>query len=341
MLVLVRGGLLFGGGSLIAVVAACGLSAVGATNVTGDGGSVDGSSSAGDGALTDGPDGPDGPGDDGGATTCIGDRMTDPANCGACNHDCLGGACVGGACQPTVFVAGESGARGVAVVGQTLLWTRESASLVRSRPLSGGATTTVITLVDAPTDVTGDGQHIWVTARAAGEISKWGADGSSVWTKSGFDTPTGITKDGTAVYYAIQNQDHIESMDLDGNQTQTRMSGLNYPADVAVSVDKIYSASGSGILVAPLAFGTPVTNVSPTSRFKDGGGDLIHTGVTVEGSTIWFTIGSLGTVATVPTSGGAARVLATNQADPEGIAVSANAIYWANQGDGTIMKLAR
>jgi hypothetical protein len=37
----------------------------------------------------------------GGAPACPGaDVMTDRLNCGRCNHDCLGGACVAGACQP-------------------------------------------------------------------------------------------------------------------------------------------------------------------------------------------------------------------------------------------------
>jgi len=36
-----------------------------------------------------------------------------------------------------------------------------------------------------------------------------------------------------------------------------------------------------------------------------------------------------------------AKVLAQAQLDPEGVAVSSNAIFWANTGAGTIMRLAR
>jgi len=35
------------------------------------------------------------------------DVSTDPANCGACGHDCLGGDCLGGMCQPLVLFTGQ------------------------------------------------------------------------------------------------------------------------------------------------------------------------------------------------------------------------------------------
>lgn len=41
----------------------------------------------------------------GGAPACIpGDAECDPENCGAPHHDCLGGACTAGACQPVALV---------------------------------------------------------------------------------------------------------------------------------------------------------------------------------------------------------------------------------------------
>ena len=37
------------------------------------------------------------------------DLDNDPKNCGACNHDCLGGACSGGMCQPDLLMPLENG----------------------------------------------------------------------------------------------------------------------------------------------------------------------------------------------------------------------------------------
>jgi hypothetical protein len=47
-------------------------------------------------------------GDGGGG---CGDTTTDPHNCGRCSHDCLGGACDAGACQPVAIVPGSAGYR--------------------------------------------------------------------------------------------------------------------------------------------------------------------------------------------------------------------------------------
>src|ERR1700722_18381747 len=43
------------------------------------------------------------------ASPC-GDTQGSPSNCGRCGHDCLGGACSMGACQPIALVASDSGA---------------------------------------------------------------------------------------------------------------------------------------------------------------------------------------------------------------------------------------
>ncbi len=63
--------------------------------------------SIGDSGGSDGPigDGAAGDGNSEAASSCPGINIaTDPKNCGACVHDCLGGACNAGACQPVLIV---------------------------------------------------------------------------------------------------------------------------------------------------------------------------------------------------------------------------------------------
>src|SRR5580704_16226260 len=38
---------------------------------------------------------------------CV-DTMTDPHDCGACGHDCLGAICLSGACRPVVLASGQA-----------------------------------------------------------------------------------------------------------------------------------------------------------------------------------------------------------------------------------------
>ena len=86
----------------------------------------------------------------------------------------------------------------------------------------------------------------------------------------------------------------------------------------------------------------PRSVLSPPSRFRDGGGDLLHDGVAVLGGTAFFTIAQEGIVASIATDGSApASIIANNQLGPKGIAVTDKAIYWANSRAGTIMRLAR
>ena len=69
---------------------------------SGDGGSagVDGGAGAGGSSGGAGMDGGSGAGGSAGADSGCGDTTSSPQNCGACGHDCLGGACVLGKCQP-------------------------------------------------------------------------------------------------------------------------------------------------------------------------------------------------------------------------------------------------
>jgi hypothetical protein len=56
------------------------------------------------------------------STTGAGGSSTDPLNCGAAKHDCQGGKCVGGVCQPFVVADGLASPRGFAVADQQILW---------------------------------------------------------------------------------------------------------------------------------------------------------------------------------------------------------------------------
>src|SRR5688572_31922433 len=60
-----------------------------------------GGRSGGDGSSGSLIDGASSGGPDATTTTCDGvDLTSDAKHCGACSHDCLGGACVGSKCQP-------------------------------------------------------------------------------------------------------------------------------------------------------------------------------------------------------------------------------------------------
>lgn len=56
------------------------------------------------------------------------DTLVDGKNCGACGHDCLGGACTNGTCQPFTLVGGQVLTSGIAIEGKSVVWSRRKGS---------------------------------------------------------------------------------------------------------------------------------------------------------------------------------------------------------------------
>jgi hypothetical protein len=100
-------------------------------SIVADGGTRDGGAGSGDGGELDGPPTVE---CDGGMTACGSscvDTQHDGRNCGACGHDCQGGACQSGACQPVRLASGPTGttdagntilAEAIAVDSGTIYW---------------------------------------------------------------------------------------------------------------------------------------------------------------------------------------------------------------------------
>jgi hypothetical protein len=63
---------------------------------------------------------------------------SDPENCGACGHRCLGGVCVDGLCQP-VEIAGGFTSPGTLAVGAGYIYVRDrsSSGSIKAQDLSG------------------------------------------------------------------------------------------------------------------------------------------------------------------------------------------------------------
>ena len=65
---------------------------------------------------------------------------TDPFNCGACGHDCLGGSCTNGRCAPVVLATELGTPTALVVDGTHVYWTNVTAGDVRRVAIAGGAT---------------------------------------------------------------------------------------------------------------------------------------------------------------------------------------------------------
>lgn len=48
---------------------------------------------------------------------------SNPKHCGTCGHDCQGGTCSGGVCQPVVLASGQDHPDSIAVDAASIYWT--------------------------------------------------------------------------------------------------------------------------------------------------------------------------------------------------------------------------
>jgi len=75
---------------------------------------------------------------DAGGDACTGAALTtDPRNCGACNHDCRGGSCAAGVCQPFRVSQADASASSIAANTNGVFWVTKSGSQVLSCPPEG------------------------------------------------------------------------------------------------------------------------------------------------------------------------------------------------------------
>src|SRR4051794_1309885 len=65
---------------------------------------------------------------------CGANTSSDAKNCGRCGHDCLGGTCQAGACQPVTLASGLAGPVGVHLDDTSVFWVEHKGGTVMKMP---------------------------------------------------------------------------------------------------------------------------------------------------------------------------------------------------------------
>jgi hypothetical protein len=143
--------------------------------------------------------------------------VTDPHNCGSCGHDCQGGACEAGVCQPFVLAAAEEFPSLLRVDDRDVYWLNAGGfdgAKVRAVPKAGGSSRTVAKLPDGAMGVSMalDEGHVYWLAMAFnktfpdGSLQRTNKDGSELLTlfehTFAFQLSTLVT-DGADVYWVV------------------------------------------------------------------------------------------------------------------------------------------
>lgn len=297
------------------------------------------------------------------AGTCV-DLAGDGANCGACGHDCGGGACSAGQCQALVVASGLGEPRVVALGDGELFVATASGQIYRG-PASGGSPSVFLGSAGGVKDMVVHGGNLLLS------------DGKVISLANG---ATLRSRADLSAWSYFQGHVLVQGTELDPEFPATSRYGHLDAAGVAPRMMLAPSIGAAGVHVAPLfgaAFDVPLASQGAGSFYRwqaggvigpwDGAFSYNNTGsswirVPVGGTTTtvmgsgapiaMVTIGGENYAVIQAPSGTDTTVVAWKPGDtsvqtllPSGRATSITAderfLYVAQASDGTVLRLAR
>ncbi|KYF80008.1 hypothetical protein BE17_38145 [Sorangium cellulosum] len=311
---------------------------------------------------------------------CV-DTAADPLHCGACGHDCQGGACEASACQPVALAEGFQNPVGIALDAERVYWTNQAVEgSVMAVSKRGGAPAALATGVHSPWDIAVAGDYVYWSSYVLGYLSRSPIDRSDPVELTQQSKPVAIAVDATNLYWADAVGYTINKMSLAGGAEPERLvAEQNEPFDLAVDATHVYwtldaeTISKGMVLRAPIAGGEAETlaadqrqprgiavdathvywvnqdgDVHKTQR-EGGGRDitLVRAGlharsIAVDATHVYWTAPNDGAVRRTPLDGGVAETFAEAQEMPWEIGLDETSVYWTNNvNPGRVMKRAK
>lgn len=240
--------------------------------------------------------------------TCT-QTSSDPHNCGACGHDCLGAACTNGTCAPSLLVAGLPQPSCVAVDALQVYWA--------TRQCPSG------TMCVGAKSITSDAGPFAIAPGASDDFGIGWSD-------------CALLPSGTIVVGAPQQNGLVDEFPP-GATVESRFAygtrgvvalALTRSGGVAwTTTDGRVYACGSTCDDNPNAIAA--TQSAPA-------------GIATDGTTVYWTNLGDGTIASSPFfgDGGQVTTVASDAAAPSDIAVDDAGIYWVERGSGSVVELA-
>jgi hypothetical protein len=263
---------------------------------------------------------------------CTG-SLTDSHNCGACGHDCLNGACMGGICQPFVL-SGSVDARDLVATGGSLFWTDEASSVWTCTIANCGPTLRAIANGQAtPERIATNGTTIYWTnygsgTSANGSVVSIGVSGGTLTTLAmGMTAPQGIAVDGAYVFWADTGTERVlryQSGTTTPFMDMTTPSA--YPTGVGAGNGSVYwTDQGSGYVKK-----SPEANWAPSQVAVS---QSTPWALSVDSTNVyWVDYVSAGSVWQSPIAGGLNHQLASAEVYPIRVASDAAGVFWIDEG---------
>ncbi len=224
--------------------------------------------------------------------------------------------------------------------GSGLYWANFSNGTIMAANPDGTGVRALVTGQSNPFGVAVGASYIyWANDVTAGTINRANLDGSGVTTLvTDQANPYGVAVDATHIYWADYSSGTIMQSDLNGANVTRLASGENSPSAVAVAGSTLFWTDTASNRIRELDLASSTGATTLLSGLGDHpfalAADATHLYWAITGSNE----GSDGTIMSASLDGTGVATLASGQAHPDGIAVSAGTLYWANANDGTIVR---
>jgi hypothetical protein len=277
------------------------------------------------------------PHDAGGGDACTANPASDPRNCGRCGHDCLGGGCKGGVCQPYAIVTETKDTYGISIRSGALYFTTSFFTVETCAAEDCASTLTQMTSNQSILrGVTTDSTNVyWANAGYAldgggfgGYIATCGLAGCP----SGMQTilaplesaPVDLVVNTSAVYWTDNNSGLVRMCSVGGcgQVPTTLVTDPTTLSGIAVDSTSLYWAESTlgNIIQCPLEGCTTFTPFAA--------GSVNPTKIDVVNQIVYWTTN--GAIMSCPSSGcsGAPTVFAKDQPLAYGITDDGTNLYW-------------
>lgn len=309
------------------------------TGSPGSSGSSGGGGTGGSPAMTGEPPPP---------VPCSMDMTSDPLNCGACDHNCLGGACTAGICQP-VELAKQDGQPWEITLDATRVYWNNTYGEISKVPKQGGTTSVLTTdLVNCGMLAVHGGRVF--SASFFGGVEVVSTSGGAL---TGLTVPANggvaLAVDDSGVYWAsgplTPGEKSIVRTDFQGAFTSVLGSLDHEPTSVTIDGSHVYwtdfTADGTGlggVRRAPLGGGDTETLVA---------GDGILQ-LAMDDARVYYLFGGTSAASwsdcallAVPKAGGAPVTLAAPLNGATRLAVDTTHVYWTESYGQVIRKVPK
>jgi hypothetical protein len=240
----------------------------------------------------------------GGAASCSPDMNTDPLNCGACDHSCLGGECHDGECAPVVIAKDQLRVAGLAIDDKYAYWANFPGDV----------------------NVVGQGQIQRALLAGGGNIEP---------VASNLTNPAGLIADGSSIYFSNPYccNATIQKVAKTGGNAVSLATGQSGAQGGVLFGGMIYwpnHVAGGAVMGVSIAGG----NAAPVYDNIDR-----PQWVAADTNNLYWTELEAGFIRKAPRAGGGASTqLASGQPNPCLLTLVGQYLFWAN--DNNMMRVA-